>query len=193
MREEPGVIIPIDRAKCLFFGLVFLIPAMISTAWCYQHWNTRTDHGEFVFFCALLAISAPISVACFRKYLEKEAGLTFTEEGLLVNSSLLGAKYVKWSEVEAVWLVAVIYNQRENYRIEITSNRDQGFSTIRRLNIGRLLGSRRHAEESPRRVIINTITLSLSFLKTLEFIRKHAPESVEQRHRYETIDLNQPK
>jgi hypothetical protein len=193
MREDSGIIVPIDRAKCLFFGLIFLIPTMISTAWCYQHWNTRSGHGEFVLFCALLAISAPISFACFRKYQEKKAGLTFTDEGLLVNTTLLSAKYVKWSEVEAVWLVAVIYNQQENYRIEITSNRDQGFSTIRRLNIGRLLGSRRLAEKSPRRVIINTITLSLSFLKTLEFIRKHAPKSVKHRHRYETFDHNQSK
>lgn len=190
MREEPGVIIPIDRAKCLFFGLVFLIPTMISAAWCYHHWDTRGVHREFVLCYGLLVLCAPVSVACFRKYLEKEAGLTFTEEGLLVNTSLLGAKYVKWSEVEAVWLVTMIYDQKENQRIEITCNREQGFSTVRRFSIGRLLGFRQNPEKSPRRLIINTITLSLSFLRTLEFIKKHAPKSVEHRQRFEVIQRN---
>jgi hypothetical protein len=35
------------------------------------------------------------------------------------------------------------------------------------------------------------MTLSLSFLRTLEFIKKHAPKSVEHRQRFEVIQRNQ--
>jgi hypothetical protein len=190
MREDCRHHIPISKVKCGFTFIFFILIGVACPLVIFYEYR-RGAHLDSR--SSLLMVLSPAYVPFFiyvaflyaKKFLDPKSGLLFTEEGLFDNSGLLKDNYIKWDEVSAIYLTSVNTGYtKATHRIEIRTERPEGFSTLTQLGRLKSFLCNDKAEAVGTKIVITSDALGASFEKILVAFRMHQPRPIIDERKY---------
>ena len=189
MREAFRHHIPISKFKCAFYFLILTLIGIVAPAFFLIEDLRGANLNAYA---RLALLFSPVSVPLYvflaftfaSKFFDPKSGLLITDEGLFNNSNIFGGDYVKWSEVSAIHLTTIKSGKRHTHMIEVRTEREDGFSTIKAGWFRRLIMRKDMFSPGCMKIFINKQSLGATYHEIVEALRIHQPTPVIDERQY---------
>jgi hypothetical protein len=190
MREEFRHHIPISKVKCGLTFIFFILVGVVCPLIIFYEFRRGANMDSRA---SLLMVLSPVTIPFFiyvailyaRKFFDPRSGLLFTDEGLFDNSGLFKDNYVKWDEVSAIHLTSINTGYtKASHRIEVRTERPEGFSTLTKLSRWNSMLCNDKAEAARTKIVITSHAVGTSYDKIVEAFRTHQPRPVIDERKY---------